>query len=500
MIGSSRANRLDKVCRQASLMAALLATLAGCSRIDAPAGVTPSRTTLRMAFGLSSGQDPQAGTGQVGTIIAAETLVGFGRDGRAQARLAESWSLSADGLLLRVQLRSNATFHDGQAVTASAVRALLTRQLPNFLGPAFADIEEIRTPTPFTLEFALKRRSALVLEGMSDIPIQGSELPNRVPNGTGPFKVERMTSENVEMVANDSYYGGRPFVDTIQIKPYASVRAAWADLLREQVDMLYEVGTDAVDLLQPSKNVKIVINQRNYAYILLLNVRRPSLRDPEFRRSLNAAIDREALISEILKGHGSPAVGAVWPHHWAYDLDGPEFRYDPRFQGTAQHRFTCVFADASQERLALAVQKQLHAAGVDMDLELLPPDQTLARVRKGDFDAFLSDFQLGPTLLQPYRFWRSGSLRNWGQLSNSKVDAALDLIGISSNEEEYRKGVGAFQRAIYDDPPAIFLAWSERARAVSTRFDVPIEPGRDILGTLRLWRPAVTGQQLATRN
>ena len=49
----------------------------------------------------------------------------------------------------------------------------------------------------------------------------------------------------------------------------------------------------------------------------------------------------------------------------------------------------------------------------------------------------------------------------------------------------YRAGVAAFQRAIVDDPPAIFLAWSERARAVSTRFDVPVEPGRDILSTLR---------------
>jgi hypothetical protein len=49
--------------------------------------------------------------------------------------------------------------------------------------------------------------------------------------------------------------------------------------------------------------------------------------------------------------------------------------------------------------------------------------------------------------------------------------------------------VAALQRAIVDDPPAIFLAWSQRARAVSTRFHVPVEPGRDILSTLRLWRP-----------
>jgi hypothetical protein len=41
-----------------------------------------------------------------------------------------------------------------------------------------------------------------------------------------------------------------------------------------------------------------------------------------------------------------------------------------------------------------------------------------------------------------------------------------------------------------EDPPAIFLVWSHRTRAVSTRFDVQAEPGRDILSTLRSWRPA----------
>jgi len=86
-----------------------------------------------------------------------------------------------------------------------------------------------------------------------------------------------------------------------------------------------------------------------------------------------------------------------------------------------------------------------------------------------------------------------------GGYSNPKVDAALDQISISANDDEYRAGVAALQRAIYEDPPAIFIAWSERARAVSTRFDVPIEPGRDILGTLRQWKP-VPEHMLSTQN
>jgi hypothetical protein len=52
------------------------------------------------------------------------------------------------------------------------------------------------------------------------------------------------------------------------------------------------------------------------------------------------------------------------------------------------------------------------------------------------------------------------------------------------------RAVAAIQQTAVDDPPVIFLAWMERARAVSKRFTVtPAEGGRDILSTLRLWKP-----------
>src|SRR5262249_42495919 len=63
------------------------------------------------------------------------------------------------------------------------------------------------------------------------------------------------------------------------------------------------------------------------------------------------------------------------------------------------------------------------------------------------------------------------------------------------SDEQYREGVADVQRAVVHDPPAIFLAWSRRARAVSRRFEVPAEPNTDVLATLRLWRP-VTPQPL----
>ncbi|OFW27825.1 MAG: hypothetical protein A3H97_23505 [Acidobacteria bacterium RIFCSPLOWO2_02_FULL_65_29] len=426
--------------------------------------------------------------------IAQESLIGFSREGRPQPRLAEGWSVAPDGLSVQVRLRAGVTFHDGRPVTAEATRDAIAARFKSYLGPAFNDVSTIRAISPVDVELSLKRRSTFVLEAL-DVGVQSPDTSA----GTGPFKIDRVSDEGANLVANDAYYGGRPSIDRIQVKPYASVRAAWADMLRGQADMLYEVGPDAIEILQPSKAVRVISHLRNYAIIGMLNVERLALRDRGFRQALNTAIDRQVLVSEILRGHGMPADGTVWPSNWAYDSQAPVFRHEPRALGTTRTRLTCVVGDVALERLVLALQQQLHRIGVDLQCELMPVDAVLARVARGDFDVFLADTQLGPTLLQSYRTWRTGAPRNLGGYSNPRVDAALDSIGVAANDDEYRSGVAAFQRAIYDDPPAIFIAWSERARAVSTRFDVPVEPGRDILATLRLWKP-VAQPALATRN
>jgi peptide/nickel transport system substrate-binding protein len=261
-------------------------------------------------------------------------------------------------------------------------------------------------------------------------------------------------------------------------------------MLRGDVDMLYEVGVDELDSLQPSTGTKVFTFQRRYAYVVILNVQKPSLRDRGFRRELNAAIDRTALVRNVLKGHGTPADSPVWPNHWAYSPELPGFHYEPRPVRFGR-RFTCLVPDASMERVALEMQRQLRLVGVEVDLEPTTLDKLDRRIQTGDFDAFFADAWSGWALIKPYQFWHSGSPYNYGHFSSPVVDAALDAIRHAPDNAAYKAGVAAFQRAIIDDPPGIFLAWSERARAVSTRFEVPVpvEPGRDILSTLRLWRP-----------
>jgi len=106
----------------------------------------------------------------------------------------------------------------------------------------------------------------------------------------------------------------------------------------------------------------------------------------------------------------------------------------------------------------------------------------------------------GPTLLRPKLLWHTNPSFTPGGLGNATIDEALDGVRKATSEIEYRRSVGGLAHAFVDDPPAIFLAWSVRARAVSRRFLVPPpEPSRDILSTLRLWKPTAA-QQRAGRN
>jgi peptide/nickel transport system substrate-binding protein len=327
--------------------------------------------------------------------------------------------------------------------------------------------------------------------------IDALELPVRDAGpggGTGPFYVTESGESRIELAANENYHFGKPVIQRISIRPYSTLRAAWADMLRGEVDMLYEIGVDALDFVKPSKSIQVYEHQRNYADVVLFNVQKPFLKDRVLRQSLNAAIDRNELVMQILGGHGAPAESALWPQHWAYDTTAPKFQYDPKVLKERLPKLSCLFADQSLERLALAVQRQLQAVGVDVGLEFMPIDALYTRVQSGEFDLVLADALLGPNILRPYQFWYPGSTNNWGRYNNAAVSTALDRVRHARDDDEYRTGVSLFQRAMFDDPPAIFLAWTERARAVSSRFEVPVEPGRDVLGTLRLWRPAADKQ------
>ena len=157
--------------------------LAGCVQTSEAPARAVSRPALRVGFGFIAGQNPARGIHSILANLGFEGLVVLRDDGRPEPALADSWAVADDGLQVTLRLRRGVRFYDGKALDASAVRDVLLRELPNGLGPAYDDINQIQASSDSELTFHMKRRSALLLEGL-DVSIDSQRVAS---GGTGKF-------------------------------------------------------------------------------------------------------------------------------------------------------------------------------------------------------------------------------------------------------------------------------------------------------------------------
>ena len=107
----------------------------------------------------------------------------------------------------------------------------------------------------------------------------------------------------------------------------------------------------------------------------------------------------------------------------------------------------------------------------------------------------LIDIISGPTLGRPYIFWRSArTFKGFNVFGYENADAErlFEVLRESTNEAAIRSATRRLQQVMLDDPPALFLVWSQRARAISRRFEVPQETGSDPLDSIWRWKTAPT--------
>jgi peptide/nickel transport system substrate-binding protein len=470
----------------------VLTAIESCGGGDKPYRSDPSSAVLRVGVAQLSPTNPMFGLRQLAGLLSTESLARTGIDGRMQPWLAESWLSGRDGRSLTIKLRKNVRFHDGSALNADAVATILPESLRAIMGPAYSDVDYVRAAGTDSVELGFKEPSPFLLEAL-EAPIR---KPGQPLVGTGPFLVPR---DATELQANPDYYLGQPRIHRITVTNFPSLRSAWAEMLRDNLDVLYEVGIDALDSLEGSSKVSTFTFTRHYQYAVAINPAAPALRAPEVRQALNLAVDRPALVKNGLNGHSVVSSGPLSPAHWALAEAAGQLLYDPKragdllshVTGGAPLRFTCLVSpDSLDERIALELKRQFAEAGIDFTVEEASREQIVERAGKGQYEAAMIEMISGPTTFRSYTFWHSGGQMNWGGFGNATIDAALDRVRRSSSDEEYRTAVAGVQKAFTEDPPAIFLAWSVQARAVSKRFQVPpADAGRDMLSNVRLWKP-----------
>ena len=201
--------------------------------------VAPARGgTLVVAIGSDPGSLNPAVTSNGGVHTASEMmfngLVGWGTDGKLVPELAESWTIEGGGTSYRFNLRQNVKWHDGRPFTADDVKFTFERALLRLHSRTQASVgtaqPTIETPDQNTVIFRFANPYAPLLqqlnvteapiipkhvyEGCTDLATVAGCPANKTPVGTGPFKLESYTIQEIKMVRNPDYFRpGLPYLD-----------------------------------------------------------------------------------------------------------------------------------------------------------------------------------------------------------------------------------------------------------------------------------------------
>jgi peptide/nickel transport system substrate-binding protein len=494
------------------LVLAVLCAPACTGQIGASSPAPPSGPLhVQIGTALPPAGVPTVGVGGLVGGLYGEGLLFADRVGRMSPRLSAGWQWLEGGQVLELSLRRGVSFHDGSQLDAATTAARLKEQFAKDpYAFTYRSVKRIQVKDELTLQIHLARPEALLLEDLADVAITKGTI------GTGPFVLDgSLTEKGATLRRFDNYYQGQPGVERVEVKAYPSLRNAWSAMLRGEINMLHEVSREAAQFVESESSVRTYPMLRPYVNALFFNVRHPILSRREVRQALNYAVDRDAIVRDVMAGRGERADGPVWKYHWAFSTAQKTYEYNPELarlmldaagfrrpagggdRMPSRFRFTCLMFgdDARFERMAVVLQKQLYDVGVDMQFEAVRLRTLLDRFSSGDFDAVLTESVSGRSLTWLYRHWRSKDKRLPGELNSgyTAADATLDRLRETFGDVETKQAVGELQRIFHEDPPAIFVAWPQTSRAISARIHVPYENSMDVVG--RLWRADWAAQQ-----
>lgn len=386
----------------ALVLAMVLALIAGCSSGGSgpdTAGPTVSDTVVYGVGVDALTLDPHF-TDNVPTANAVmhihETLVTWDENMNIVGRLAESWETSPDGLTWTFKLRKGIKFHDGTEFNAEAVKKTFERILdPNLGSPRrsiLSMITDINIVDPYTIQLTtaepfgpflsqLATYNAAILSPKA-IDEYGKDY-GRNPAGTGPYKLkEWLPGEKIVFERFDDYWGEKPETKTLVFKVIPENTTRVMALQTGEVDIISNVPPFQLNQLREDENIEVVLAEGFRTIYLGMNMRRPPFDDVRVRQALNYAIDRDALIENVLNGAATKAIGPEATSIPGASSDLPTFEYNPQkakqllaeagYPNGLDITFVSPFGRYNMDKqVAEAIQAQLAEVGIRAELRVL---------------------------------------------------------------------------------------------------------------------------------
>src|SRR5712691_8141038 len=460
----------------------------------------------RMLWDNPSTLDPTFLTDIYGRAVVSQIfdgLVQLDAELNPRPAIAEFWEASGDGRTWTFTLRRGVRFHHGREVTAQDFVYSFSRFLKppksvplteffrriqgaeDFMQGKMQHVVGLEALDRYTLQLALEEPLApslllLALANAYVVPQEEAERQGghfgRSPVGTGPFKFVRW-EENKEVVleANDQYYAGRPFLDTLVYKIVVGSRLeeGFAEFLQGNLEeaVIPSNKTEEVRTNPEYKKYKRVRRPPLSVLYIGFNTQLKPFDDKRVRQAFNYAVNREAIVREITRMGSLPATGVLPPGLLGYDPELQSYPYNPAkaklLLAEAGYPSGAGFpvvqlwtnhkAESTKAELA-AYQRYLADVGVQVEIHFAPDWPTYkSMLEHGQLSMFrlawYADIPDPDNVLCP--LLHSVSPTNRTFYRNPQVDQFLEQARKELNDVQRAALYRRVERLVMDDAPWI---------------------------------------------
>jgi ABC-type transport system substrate-binding protein len=481
--------------------------------------------------------DPAYVQDQYGTAVVQQLFDGLVRfDPYLQVlpALAETWQVEENGKNYRFALQENARFHNGDLVTAEDVVFSLSRLLRIDPSPAtlphllkIVGAKAYRDKQSETVEGlqALDERVVLIQLEEPHAPFltslgtyQAKIVPKaevirlgdefgRNPVGSGPFRfVSWETDKRIQLKRNSDYFAGAPFLDGVDYIIYLRVGVdhLLADFRNGNLDEMLVLGNTRKEL---SEQEDLQWFHRPALSLMFYGIRgdHPPLDNPEFRRTLSAAIDREKLINHVYNGQFEPAARILPPGMPGVSqedkiqdevLEAAQKSLNSTLEEKKNNALSIEIVSASKSTFAQAelsfVRDAWAQLGVDLEIKYITDWSEFEAYINSDAVqiyryAWFADMPDPDSFLYP--LFASGSSANFMGFNNENVDQLLLSARGESNPSKRTEMYREIEALIMESTPMIPLMYLsvDRVYKPLVKGAQPSALGADYMPLHRVW-------------
>jgi peptide/nickel transport system substrate-binding protein len=439
-------------------------------------------------------------------------------DGVLDTDLAESYTISKDGLTYDFKLRNDIYFNDGEPVTADDIEFTIHKiQDPNLKSPRRSDWANITIKKigDKDIQFILKQPYSPFLSNTT-VGILPKHIWNNVvddqfvfskyniePIGSGPYKISSIVYGNSGIPTEYSlntwrkYYGDKPYIDNFVFSFFSDEENAVSAISNGKIDSLAAISPGTALKLdeQLKGSHEIISSSLPRVFGVFFNQNQSLvLADLNVRKALDMSIDRKAIIKDVLNGYADIIDGPLPNYFYDSHNDKKIVKDDDNFDqleniALAQHllekngwkknqnniyekksgktasttlAFDIYTADSPDlKQTAELVKNYWTQLGASVNVKVFESGdlyQNIIRTRK--YDALLFGEQIGKDR-DMYAFWHSSQRNapglNVSMYTNSKVDTILESIRSTNNDKIRNDGYNKLDQLIKEDIPAVFL-------------------------------------------